>query len=88
VALAKDLGLRVVTEGVDRHDQLAFLRRCGCDAVEAFMSCPPLPAEACTSWLRQASARREVGRDLVPLPVPVASDGLPAMYPEPLPRAG
>ena len=54
VALARALGLRVVAEGVDRQEQLVCLRRCGCDAVQAFMSCPPLPAEACTSWLRQA----------------------------------
>ena len=58
IALARELGLRVVAEGVDRQEQLACLRRRGCDAVQAFMSCPPLPAEACTSWLRQASARR------------------------------
>jgi diguanylate cyclase (GGDEF)-like protein len=59
VALARELGLRVVAEAVDRQEQLACLRRRGCDAVQAFMSCPPLPAEACTSWLRQASARRQ-----------------------------
>jgi EAL domain-containing protein (putative c-di-GMP-specific phosphodiesterase class I) len=58
VAFAKDLGLRVVVDGVDHHEQLAFLRRCGCDAVQAFMSCPPLPPDACTSWLRQAAGRR------------------------------
>ena len=57
VGLARELGLRVVAEGVDRQDQLACLRRCGCDAVQAFMSCPPLPAEACGGWLRQAAAR-------------------------------
>jgi EAL domain-containing protein (putative c-di-GMP-specific phosphodiesterase class I) len=58
VALARALGLRVVAEGVDRQEQLVCLRRYGCDAVQAFMSCPPLPAEACAGWLRQAVARR------------------------------
>ena len=67
VALAKDLGLRVVAEGVDRHEQLAFLRRVGCDAVQAFMSCPPLPADACTAWLRQASSRREPALARLPI---------------------
>ncbi len=66
IALARELGLRVVAEGVDRQEQLACLRRRGCDAVQAFMSCPPLPAEACTSWLRQASARRAGHRDPAP----------------------
>ena len=66
VALARDLGLRVVAEGIDRQEQLVSLRRYGCDAVQAFMSCPPLPAEACTSWLRQASARGAASRDPAP----------------------
>ena len=60
-SLARELGLRIVAEGIDSHEQLAFLRRCGCDAVQAFMSCPPLPAEACTGWLRLAGARRDGG---------------------------
>jgi diguanylate cyclase (GGDEF)-like protein len=64
IALARELGLRVVAEGVDRR---------GCDAVQAFMSCPPLPAEACTSWLRQASARRAGPRD----PTPAWTGALP-----------
>lgn len=58
IALARELGLRVVAEGVDRQDQLAFLRQRGCHAIQAFMSCPPLPPDACTSWLRQAGGRR------------------------------
>ena len=84
VSLAKDLGLRVVAEGVDRHDQLAFLRRVGCDAVQAFMSCPPLPADACTSWLRQASARRGAGREGAPLRIAMDANGLRTAGPEPL----
>jgi len=58
IELARDLGLRVVAEGVERQAQLALLRRRGCDAVQALMSCPPLPAEACTSWLIEAAGRR------------------------------
>jgi len=79
VELGRTLGLRVVAEGVDDRAQLAFLRRRGCSAVQAFMSCPPLPAEACTRWLREA-ARRDRGPDGKPpaLPVPVASASLPA----------
>lgn len=88
VSLAKDLGLRVVAEGVDRHDQLAFLRRIGCDAVQAFMSCPPLPADACTSWLRQASSRRQGGREPASLRVPIDANRPGVPSPEPLPRAG
>jgi EAL domain-containing protein (putative c-di-GMP-specific phosphodiesterase class I) len=35
-----------------------MLRREGCDAVQAFMSCPPLPADSCTDWLHKAAGRR------------------------------
>jgi len=84
VALARELGLRVVAEGIDRQEQLASLRRYGCDAVQAFMSCPPLPAEACTSWLRQASARRTGSREPAPAWVRAtrsAALGAPAIPP-------
>jgi diguanylate cyclase len=59
IALARDLGLRVVAEAVDDPAQLAFLRQRGCCAVQALMSSAPLPAAACTSWLRKASSRRQ-----------------------------
>jgi diguanylate cyclase len=80
-ALARELGLRVVAEGVDRHEQLGFLRRSGCDAVQAFMSCPPLPPDACTSWLRQASARREGPRGALAVPAPLAPEAAPGWHP-------
>jgi EAL domain-containing protein (putative c-di-GMP-specific phosphodiesterase class I) len=57
IGLAKQLGLRLVAEGIESQAQLQMLRGQGCDAVQAFISCPPLPAEACTDWLRQAAAR-------------------------------
>jgi diguanylate cyclase len=57
IALAKRLGLRLVAEGIENQAQLQMLRGQGCDAVQAFISCPPLPAEACTDWLREAAAR-------------------------------
>ena len=89
IALAKDLGLRVVAEGVDRHEQLTFLRRSGCDAVQAFMSCPPLPPDACTSWLRQAAGRREPSGDPISHGTALTTDGERQWHRPPLPaRAG
>ena len=58
IKLARELGLRVVAEAADDPVQLAFLRRGGCTAVQGLMSRTPLPAQACTSWLRKATARR------------------------------
>jgi EAL domain-containing protein (putative c-di-GMP-specific phosphodiesterase class I) len=66
IALARDLGLRVVAEAVNDPTQLAFLRQCGCTAVQGLMSDSTLPGPACVRWLRKASGRRD--RALVALP--------------------
>jgi len=64
IALARDLGLRVVAEAVDHPAQVAFLRQCGCTSVQGLMSDTPLPAEACTRWLRMATARHRARASL------------------------
>jgi predicted signal transduction protein with EAL and GGDEF domain len=58
IALARNLGVRVVAEAVDDPAQFAFLRRRGCSAVQGLMSSAPLPPQACTAWLRRATRRR------------------------------
>ncbi len=55
VRFAKELGLRVVGEGVEPGPQLTLLEEIGCDAVQAVASCPPLAADSFTDWLRQAA---------------------------------
>jgi EAL domain-containing protein (putative c-di-GMP-specific phosphodiesterase class I) len=57
IALGRQLGLRLVAEGIESQAQLQMLKAQGCHAVQSFISCPPLPADACTDWLRQAAQR-------------------------------
>lgn len=57
IALAKQLGLRVVAEGVEDQPQLQMLRSEHCDAMQSIMGCAPLPYEACTRWLERAGKR-------------------------------
>ena len=57
IKLGHDLRLRLVAEGIETQAQLQLLRAHGCDAVQSLVSCPPLPADACTDWLRQAATR-------------------------------
>jgi len=45
IAMARGLGLKVVAEGVESQDQLAFLRERGCDYIQGFHLSEPLPAE-------------------------------------------
>lgn len=73
IRLGKQLGLRVVVEGVEDNEQLGLLRQEGCDAVQSFISCPPLPPEACVRWLKEAHGRgaRTTGSEPVDRPGPI-----------------
>jgi diguanylate cyclase (GGDEF)-like protein/PAS domain S-box-containing protein len=45
VGMARALGLTVVAEGVENHEQLGRLAQLGCDRAQGFLFAPPVPAE-------------------------------------------
>ncbi len=45
IGLAHQLKVSVVAEGVETEDQMNFLRAAGCDDVQGFYLCRPVPAE-------------------------------------------
>jgi len=51
IGLARGLALEVVAEGVEREEQLEFLRAHGCTAYQGFLACRPLPARELEAWL-------------------------------------
>ena len=52
IAMAHALGLKVVAEGVETAEQLAFLDAHGCDEVQGFWLAPPLEQAHCLAFLR------------------------------------
>ena len=57
IALARELGLRTVAEGVEREEQRQFLVDHGCDLLQGFLFHPAMPAEALPEAIGKRSAR-------------------------------
>ncbi|WP_292433541.1 EAL domain-containing protein [Methylobacter sp.] len=53
VAMGHILGFKVLAEGVETLEQLAFLREKGCDTYQGFIKSKPLPAEEFVRLLRE-----------------------------------
>jgi len=64
--LGRDLGLAVVVEGIERHDQLALLRASGAVLGQGHLLSMPLGERAVTDLLRQGSIRPEDMVDVTP----------------------
>ncbi len=45
IAFGSALGLKVIAEGVESHDQYDILRGCGCDELQGYLFSRPIPAE-------------------------------------------
>jgi EAL domain-containing protein (putative c-di-GMP-specific phosphodiesterase class I) len=57
IAMGHSLGLHVVAEGVERRDQLEFLRREGCDEYQGYHFARPMAEAALCALLKQLSQR-------------------------------
>ena len=65
IDLAHNLGLIVVAEGVENQEVLERLQALGCDLIQGYHLCHPLPPDQLENWLREKSQTftglREVG---------------------------
>jgi EAL domain-containing protein (putative c-di-GMP-specific phosphodiesterase class I) len=52
IALGRNLGLRIVAEGVETEAAMNELRRLGCDLVQGYHVSRPVPAAEFEQWLR------------------------------------
>lgn len=56
LAMAKDLGVKILAEGVERPEELEFLVRCGCPAFQGYLFSRPLAAADFEKLLRSGAA--------------------------------
>jgi EAL domain-containing protein (putative c-di-GMP-specific phosphodiesterase class I) len=53
VAMAHNLGFKVIAEGVETKEQLEFLRLKGCDSYQGYFKCRPIPIDEFTKLLKE-----------------------------------
>ena len=53
ITMAHSLGLNVIAEGVERAEQVDYLREQDCDEVQGHWLSHPLPPEQCLAFLRE-----------------------------------
>jgi diguanylate cyclase (GGDEF)-like protein len=56
IAMARELKLTVIAEGVENRDQLAFLQRHGCEQAQGFLIGKPMPASDLEALLRNPAS--------------------------------
>jgi diguanylate cyclase (GGDEF)-like protein/PAS domain S-box-containing protein len=65
LAFARELGLRVVAEGIEAEDELVAVQRLRCDAGQGFHLAPPMPAAELRSMLSRGHRLPRVALRLV-----------------------
>lgn len=57
IGVATSMHMRVIAEGVETEEQLAFLRGRGCNEMQGYFYSKPLPPEAATEFLSKAQGK-------------------------------
>jgi EAL domain-containing protein (putative c-di-GMP-specific phosphodiesterase class I) len=62
--MAHSFGLTVVVEGVETKEQLAFVKKRGCDEYQGYFFSKPLPEDEFVALLSQTTASPTVRQDI------------------------
>jgi EAL domain-containing protein (putative c-di-GMP-specific phosphodiesterase class I) len=62
IAMAHQLGMRTVGEGVERVVDLERLRALGCDLAQGYLIARPMPAAELADWIARWNAQRPMAR--------------------------
>ena len=69
IAMGHTMGMKVIAEGVETHEQLEILRRCGCDDFQGFLFSPAVTSEEFQNLLLAAAGQvppqQDVGKAAV-----------------------
>jgi len=57
LAIAQQLDMHVLAEGVETEEQKKFLQKHGCEEAQGYLFSEPLTAEDCAAFLEQAVTR-------------------------------
>ena len=61
LALARELGMTVVAEGVSEKSDWDLLCATGCDLAQGYFVSPPMPAHRMVAWIKEWGLRFERG---------------------------
>lgn len=68
LSLAKQLGMKVVAEGVETVNDWDFVRKTSCDYAQGYFIAKPMPGDEIPAWLQAWQQR--VRTELIPEPIP------------------
>lgn len=66
ISLSESLGLRVIAEGIETHEQLALLREYGCMEGQGYLFARPQPARALTEFQKRIDIPDDNNRKGIP----------------------
>ena len=63
ISMASSLGMLTIAEGVETEGQLAYLREQGCNEVQGYYFCHPLPADQLEAFILETAISHREHRD-------------------------